>query len=74
MSDELRGTVLVEFSVRHRLALSIATEGWSAGERQALLDGDDEAMEALVDAVWLEGARHGFDDVDDVHTDLRVGA
>jgi hypothetical protein len=69
---EVKGTVLVRFTVEHRVAPSIATEGWTDAEKKALLDGDEEAREELATAVWHNGQALGFDDVEDDMIDMRV--
>jgi hypothetical protein len=68
----LKGTVEVQFTVTHRLALSLATKGWTEEECAALVAGDHEAREELTTAVWTHGTRNGFDDIDEDVIDLRI--
>lgn len=44
------GSALVTFEITNRWALSLLTESWSDEDKQALLDGDREAHDALWDA------------------------
>ena len=43
------GNVRVELSISGQWAITLLTSGWSTEEKQALLDGDKDATEALVD-------------------------
>ena len=43
-------SVYVELEVKGRYALSVITDRWSEDEKQALMDGDPEALRAAVDA------------------------
>lgn len=43
------GNVRVELSVSGQWAITLLTQGWSDAEKQALLDGDKESADALVD-------------------------
>jgi hypothetical protein len=44
------GSVRLDMYVQGQWAISLLTEGWSVEEKQALLDGDKDAENALVDA------------------------
>jgi hypothetical protein len=50
VSIELSGSVEITYDVRGTWALSLLTEGWTDAEKQALIDGKDEARAALIDA------------------------
>lgn len=61
-----RGSIVVEATVSGRWAISLLTEGWTDEEKQGLLDGDQEAIDALEDAA-LRATMNEAHDVEDEH-------
>jgi hypothetical protein len=45
-----RGSIFVRFSVDGRWAISLLTRGWSEDEVRGLMEGDEGARQALIDA------------------------
>jgi hypothetical protein len=51
VATEVKGSAFAELRLSGRWALSILTDGWSEEEKAALLAGDNEAKEALIDTL-----------------------
>lgn len=68
---EVRGSAFAELHLEGRWALSLLTKGWSDEERQALLDGDNEAKAEVCDALVLR-IMNGPDESSVDHFELRI--
>lgn len=65
------GSVYIELEVKYRRALSLLVANWSDEDKAALLAGDDEAREALIQDAQISAMRWPHE-VNVVVTDIRM--